>query len=480
KDAICSEIPATTLDALRRRTRAIQGRCQGFNCHASLLMSLRGATATKQSPARSLNTAPPALRLRSAPLSAVDVLIIGGGPAGLAAALELKKLGVKDVIVAERETEAGGIPRMCGHIGFGVTDLHRVMTGPRYAQTYREMAEKAGIRVHTNTTITGWEEQHQVSYTSPNGVGTIAAKSILLATGVRERPRSARLVPGSRPQGVYTTGSLQRFVYEQHLPVGKRAVVVGAERVSLSVVLTLRHAGVKVLDMITELPHHQLYLPLFLPAKILFTDILGRVPILTNHRISNILGRPRVEGVEITEIESGKTQVIECDTVVFTGNWIPENELARRGGVETGKPSLGPQVDSLSRTSQAGVFAAGNLLRGVETADWAAHEGRGAARSIVRYLENPRWNGTRLAVQPESPLAWVYPNVLSPDAPVDGFWFRSNEFRQNVKLRVLQGERVLYQKHLRRLSANTSLELSSAWIGNVEFTGEPVKLVIHS
>jgi hypothetical protein len=148
--------------------------------------------------------------------------------------------------------------------------------------------------------------------------------------------------------------------------------------------------------------------------------------------------------------------------------------------VDTSKPSLGPQVDTFFRTSQAGVFAAGNLLRGVETADWAAHEGWSAARSIARYLETARWNETRLAVQPESPLAWVYPNVLSPDAPVDCFWFRSDEFRQNIDLQLRQGKRVLYQKHLRRLTANTSLELNSEWIKKVDFTGEPVKLVIQS
>jgi hypothetical protein len=278
---------------------------------------------------------------------------------------------------------------------------------------------------------------------------------------------------------VFTTGSLQRFVYEHHLPVGKRAVIVGAERVSLSVVLTLMHAGVKVLNMITELSHHQLYFPVFLPAKILFADILARTSILTHTRVSNILGRQRVEAIEITNAESGKTQTIECDTVVFTGNWIPENELARRGDVEIGKPSLGPQVDSFLRTSQVGVFAAGNLLRGVETADWAAHEGRSAARSIARFLENSQWSQSRLAVQPEAPLAWIYPNVLSPDVPVDRFWFRSNEFRQNVNLQVTQGSRVLYQKRWRRLIANTSLDLSSEWVENVDFTGEPVKLVIH-
>jgi NADH dehydrogenase FAD-containing subunit len=187
-----------------------------------------------------------------------------------------------------------------------------------------------------------------------------------------------------------------------------------------------------------------------------------------------------VEGIEISDIASGKTQTIECDTVVFTGGWVPENELARRGNVETGKPSMGPQVDAYFRTSQQGVFAAGNLLRGVETADWAALEGRAAARSVARYLETAQWNGTRLKIQPEAPLDWICPNVLSPEIRVDGFRFRSGEFRQNVNLQLMQGGRVLYQKQVSRLNANTSLNLRAEWVEKVDYAGEPVKLVIQA
>ena len=480
KDAMNSDIPATTLDALRRRTRAMQGRCQGFNCHAALVKEL----TTKNTKHAKRKSDLSALRELGGS-KPVDVLIVGGGPAGLAAALELKRLGVKDIIVAEREAEAGGIPRMCGHIGFGLRDFRSVMTGPNYARKYAEMAEKAGIEIAKNTTITGWDKagegnRSSLIYTSPNGLGSIEARSVLLATGVRERPRAARLVPGHRPQGVFTTGSLQRFVYEQGLPVGKRAVIVGAEIVSLSVVTTLLHAGVQVVCMVTELPRHQFYLPIFLPAKIFYADLLARTSILTNTRISDILGGQRVEGIEITDLNSVRREIIECDTVVFTGDWVPENELARSGAVETGRPSFGPQVDPGFRTSQPGIFAAGNLLRGVETADWAALEGRRAARSIARYLENPGWPDSRLEVQPEAPLAWICPNVLSPDTRAVGFRFWSNEFRKNATLQLRQGPRVLYEEKIRWLKANVALSLESRWVEKVDFAKEPIKLVIQT
>ncbi len=377
-DAMHAIIPAASLDALRRRTRASQGRCQGFNCHAALVKSLteKGHTRPRVSlPGSSLSS------LRS---EVKDVLVVGAGPAGLSAAIELKKQGIKNILVVDREPEAGGMPRLCHHTGFGREDLWRIWTGPKYAKYYRDLAEKWNVEIQTSTTILGWNGSSKLKFTSPNGLGEIEVQAVLLATGVRERPRSARLIPGMRPQGIYTTGSLQRLVYQERLPVGKRAVIIGAELVSLSALMTLMNADVKCVMLVTEEAHHQIKFP-YITMKWAIADILTRTPILTNTRISNIFGKKRLEGIELTH-QDGSRQLVECDTLIFTGDWIPEHELARLGGLEIDSATRGPMINANFHSSVNGVFVAGNLLRGVETADHCAVEGMNAGRAITKFL----------------------------------------------------------------------------------------------
>ena len=410
-----------------------------------------------------------------------EALIVGAGPAGLAAAVELKRLGVARVLVVEREDEPGGIPRLCHHTGFGWRDLHGVFTGPGYARHYVRRAEAAGIEIRTSTTITGWQGPMTANFSSPRGLGQIEARAVLLATGCRERPRAARLVPGSRPQGVFTTGSLQRFVYQQHLPVGRRAVIVGAELVSLSALMTLRRASVSIAAMVTELPRHQIYLP-YLPAKWYFADLRARAPLLTGARVSRILGHQRVEGVEVTLAATGQTEMIPCDTVVFTGDWIPEHELARLGGLAIDPGTRGPQVDPGFRTSARGVFAAGNLLRGAETADVSALEGRQAARRIQSFLQQATWPERVLPVQTEAPITWIFPNAVGAanGLPPSGYFtFRVREFCRSVQVCVCQGERLLHAQAFRALRPNDSARLSRRWLDAVQPDGEALRVIIR-
>ncbi len=407
-----------------------------------------------------------------------DVLIVGAGPAGLASAIQLKKLGVQQVTVVDREPEPGGTPRLCHHTGFGVWDFHRLYSGPQYARRYAELARSLGVDIRTETTITGWDDENALTFTSPQGTGVLAASAILLATGVRERPRAARLIPGYRPRGVFTTGSLQRFVDEQHLPVGKRAVIVGAEGVSLSAFMTLTGAGLEVAAMLTDLPRHQMYFP-YAPAKWWLMDVVHRTPIRTRVRVQRILGRKRVEGVEIRRLDDDGVEVIPCDAVVFTGDWIPENEVARKGGLEIAPGALGPRIDGQFRTSQPGVFAAGNLLRGAETAATSAMEGRFAAASINQYLQGKAWPRRRLPIQVAPPILWSLPNSISADGASGQrkhIAFRVARFINNATMQVFQGAKLLYEQRFSHLPPNETMYLSGAWLTQVDPDGPPPQI----
>ncbi len=411
----------------------------------------------------------------------IDVLIVGAGPAGLSAALELNKLGVKNIVVAEREAEAGGIPRLCHHIGFGIRDLHKMCSGPRYADYYVKEAKENKIDIRTKTTITGWEDKTGLKYTSPQGVGIFEAKAVLLATGVRERPRTARLISGSRPRGIFTTGSLQRFVYEKELPVGKRALIVGAELVSLSAFTTLKHAGLEVVGMTTKLTRHQIVFP-FSVAKWGLMDLLDRTPLYTSSDIQKIVGRKRVKSVQLSHLKTGKTRHVECDTVVFTGNWIPEHEIARLGEIEINRGTLGPQVDTRFRTSRAGVFAAGNLLHGAETADISALEGRSVASHIKSFLDTSSWPTDNLPIVDKAPLDWVFPNNISLEEikPIKYLSFRVSEVLRHPTIKVYQGSRLLHTQTFRQLIPENTYRLNAQWTTDVELDAPSPQIIVQS
>jgi thioredoxin reductase len=404
----------------------------------------------------------------------MTVVVVGGGPAGLAAALELRRLATRDVLVLEREPAVGGIPRHARHQGFGLRDLRRPLAGPAYASRYAELAAAAGVELRAETMVTGWSPEGRMEITGPRAREAIDPDCVILATGCRERPRSARLVPGTRPEGVMTTGTLQQLVYLKGRSVGSRALIVGAEHVSFSALLTLSHGGARAVGMTTELPRHQT-LALFRAGAAL----RWRTPVWTRTAVSAIRGRPRVEEVELTDIDGGGTRRVECDTVVFTADWIPDHELAVMGGVELDPGTRGPAVDAALRTSRPGVFAAGNLLHGAETADVAALSGRHAAVAAAAYLRGSGWPENRVPIECEPPLQWIAPNVVTSrmGAPPRGhFALRSTEFGGRARVQVVQDGRTLWDGRSGRLRPGRSTKLAHGWTVSVDQGGGPVSV----
>lgn len=341
----------------------------------------------------------------------VGVVVVGGGPAGLTAAAQLAARVPGEVLVLEREGETGGIPRHSDHPGYGVRDLHRFVSGPAYARRLTELARDSGAVLETSAMVTGWAGEHALEVTSPRGRRVVSAGAVLLATGARERPRAARRIPGDRPEGVYTTGQLQQLVHLHHAPVGSTAVVVGAEAVSWSAVLTLRRAGVRTVLMVTPYPSAEAYAAFTGPGRLAL-----RVPVATRTRVVGISGRDRVESVLVEQIDSGVRRTVECDTVVTTGDWIPDHELARSGGLDLDAGTLGPSVDVGLRTSRPGVFAAGNLLHPVDTADVAALDGRHVAAAVTDWLAGALAPPAGATLVADAPLRWVAPQQLRPGA----------------------------------------------------------------
>lgn len=401
----------------------------------------------------------------------VDVLVVGAGPAGLGAAAGLAASGAR-VEVLEREQSAGGIPRHCHHGGFGSRGDTGGTSGPEYARRCTTAAERAGATLRTGITVTGWAGPRTLDATGPGGLERITARAVLLATGARERPRSARLVPGTRPAGVYTTGELQQAVHLHHQHIGTRAVVVGAEPIAHTAADTLRAAGVEVAALVTGDP----------PVPLAVLRRSPGAPVLSRTTVTGLTGRGRLTGVTVRH-HDGRTTTLRCDTVVFTGDWIPDHELARRGGVALDPGTRGPAHDASYRTGEQGVFAVGNLLHAVESAGTAAAEGRAVAAPVLRHLATGSWPAGRTALTVEAPLTWIAPNLIGPDGerPLNNRFVLRTERRLTAPLLVVrQNGRLLHrQRLLLPARPGVPVQLSADWLDRADPHGDTVRISVH-
>ncbi|MCU0868880.1 MAG: NAD(P)/FAD-dependent oxidoreductase [Burkholderiales bacterium] len=402
-----------------------------------------------------------------------DVLILGAGPAGLSAAIELRRAGVRDVVVLEREQTAGGVPRHCGHPGFGWREFRRVLGGPDYARRLVRAAD--GVDVRTGHTVVRLGRDGVVDVVAPRGPATLQARRVLLALGTREMPRAARLVSGTRPWGVFTTGALQQLVYLAHQRPCTRAVIVGTELVSFSNLMTMRHAGIRPVAMIE--PGPRIVAPRVggVVARLAFG---ARVHVRTE--VVAVHGTHRVEGVEIAHAD-GTRATLACDGVVFSGRFVPETAIVRPSHVALDPHTGGPRVDQYGRTDDPAIFAAGNLLRPVEASWTAWDEGRRVARAIAASLHGTLPPAaSHVALAPVDPVRYACPQQLALPAPLPAALPVNVRVRAPIRgrLRAAIGPRELWRADRLWLpERRTLIPLDAATLG-LSADGAPARVDI--
>jgi len=371
-----------------------------------------------------------------------DVIIIGAGPAGLAAAATLADLGVGHVVVLDRETEAGGVPRHCSHSPYGLREFRRLMNGPRYAKALARRAISAGAAIHTGINVTRLLPGPTLEVTSNSGPATLNARAVLLATGARETTRAERLIGGTKPQGVMSTGALQLILETGQTPF-RRPVILGTELVAFSAILSCRLAGIRPTAMVEPNSRVTARWP-----TALFPRMLG-IPLMTNTIVSHVEGDERVNGIRLS---NGET--LQADGLIVTGRFQPDTPLLAGSAIQRDPGTGGPEIDQYGRCTLAGYFAAGNLLRAVETAGWSWSEGRAIAHAIHAYLAGdlPPEMGEKIALS--GPFSAHVPQRLAPalkSQPViglDALQLRVGK-PVNGKLDLLAKGAVVASKHLR-------------------------------
>lgn len=387
---------------------------------------------------------------------ACDVLVIGSGPAGLAAAYQARQQGAERVIVVERNREAGGILPQCIHNGFGLRIFQSDLTGPEYASRWMRQARDAGVEfLLKSMVLTISRNLKVVAASSALGLVEVQARAIVLAMGCRERPLGALAIPGTRPAGIYTAGTAQRLVNMEGYMPGQRFVILGSGDIGMIMARRLTLEGAEVVAMLEILPYVS-----GLRRNLVQCVRDYNIPLWLCTTVTEVLGHERVEGVRVSQVDerwrpvAGSERVLPCDTLLVSVGLIPENELSRMAGVALDPLTGGPQVDERFATSVHGIYAAGNAVHVYDLVDDVTESALCAGRYAAEYASRgARELGSGVPIRPGENVRHVIPQRLHPDAVTEGpvrIEFRVRQpIEAAVHVQLHAGKEVLLSQRLR-------------------------------
>ena len=379
-----------------------------------------------------------------------DILIIGGGPAGLAAAVGAYEAGARDILILEREDALGGILKQCIHNGFGLHTFKEELTGPEYAQRFIDKVLEYGIPYQLNSMVLDISKEKVVTCVSrEHGLQQFEAGSVILCMGCRERPRGALGIPGERCAGIFTAGTAQKLVnLEGYLP-GKKVVILGSGDIGLIMARRMTFIGAEVLCCVELMPYSS-----GLKRNIVQCLNDYDIPLYLSHTVVDIEGKDRVEGVTIAEVDSharpipGTEQYFECDTLLLSVGLLPENELSEMAGVQLSPNTSGAVVDETLQTSVPGIFAAGNVLHVHDLVDFVSEEAELAGKNAAAFVKESKENaGIRRQVVMGNGVNAIVPQQISAAPEQDvRVMFRPRGVYKNAKIVAAIGDNVLFTK----------------------------------